>query len=184
MGYKGPLQLAPGELADACVGKSLRVYGCEHLVYELAPPTRRKRHAETVPVDAEPHEVTRPQGHVRVEVDPLGDIADGTVAPLARSARDLHRARRRHLESEDHLEHRRLARPVRADEAGELPRAHSEADLVEDLAPGEDQRHALEREHLLPAVTGLCRGAHKRSVEILSATAFRRALTSASIQVW
>src|SRR5260370_1357526 len=77
-----------------------------------------------------------------------------------------------------------LARPVGADQAGDLPGADGEADLIEDPSAG--QRHAdpADAEDLRrdSTVTGLVH--HSFWVDTLLATAFWRASTSASIHDW
>jgi len=55
---------------------------------------------------------------------------------------------------------------------------------VEDLSPGEPERHPLEGEDLVTDIGELAASRHKRSVEMPSATAFCKASTSASIQLW
>ena len=84
VGDQGPLLLASRELAHPGVGKGRAHRRLRASRRQLAPPARGQRDTETVPVDAEGHEVARPQGHVWVEDDLLGDVADGPVAPLAR----------------------------------------------------------------------------------------------------
>ena len=185
VGDEGPLQLTSRELADAGVGKAAErqrrrasrrptAGGYEK---EAGCPNRS-------PSMPESHQVPRPQGHVRVETDALGDVADGPVATRTRPATEEHPARSGRLQAEDHLEYGRLARAVGPDEAGELPGMETEPDFVEDLAARQPERDTLEGEDLLVWDAGPANLCHRCSVETLSATALSRAWTSASIQVW
>ena len=168
---QGPLELASRELADTGIAKASSINGLEHLVDQLAAASRRKRDAEPVAVDPESHQVPRPQGHVRVEPDALGDIADGPVATRTRMAGEEHLACRRCLQPENHPEYGRLAGAVGPDEAGDLAGMETEPDVVEDLPAGEPERHTFERADLLTTCAG-CEGVgHKCSVETLSTTA-------------
>ena len=94
----------------------------------------RKRHAEPVPVEAEPDDVAGPQRHVGVEQHLLGDVADQRLRRACGAPADQHLARAAGLEAEHDPHQRRLPGAVGADQAGELARPDRERDVVEDLA--------------------------------------------------
>src|SRR5262249_43217250 len=114
----------------------------------------------------------------------LRDVPDGGVPPRPGLPGDGDRAAGRPLEAKDHPQQRCLARPVRADQPGELPGADGEADVGEDLPPPQRHADSLDSEDLSGG-SGRGLASHYRHhsfwVEILLATAFWMASTSASI---
>ena len=132
---------------------------------------------EPLPVDAEADEVSRAQRHVGIERDPLGHVSDERLTP--RAAFDSYRARTRGDESEDHPKQRCLAGAVRADQSCELTRVDVKADVTEDLATGQADADAVNGEDFVGA--GAFLHNYRLCVDTPSATAFRSALTSASI---
>ena len=128
MGDHDALLLAAGEGADALVREAGRVNGFQHFV-DLSPARPRgQRQAEPVAVEAKRHEVPRPHRQIRIERELLRDIADRRERAAAVDG-DAAAAGRQ--QAEDGAQQRRLARPVGADQAAELPRREREVDVLE-----------------------------------------------------
>jgi hypothetical protein len=180
-----PLLLAAGQIADPGVGEPLRADRGQHLVHQLAPPGRGQRQAEPLPIQAQPDQVTGAQRHVRVERYLLRHVADQPGPPGPGLAGHPDGAAGRRLQPEDHLEQGGLARPVGADQPGELALAHGEADVLQDLAAAQPDVQVVDAEHLGRAGHGR-RAGHDPSfsVDTWPATARCSACTSASIQDW
>ena len=136
-----------------------------------------------LPVDPERHQVPGPQRHVRIEQDLLGDVADGPVPPARGAPSDEDLPGGRAFEAEDHPQQGGLAGAVGADQPGELPGPHAEADVVEDLRRRQRHADALDRQESHRRVAG-CRSITGAGSRCRAATAFRMALTSASIHDW
>ena len=180
-----PLLLATGQIPHPGIGEALGIDRVQHLADRLAARPRAQRYTEAVPIQPERDQVPGPHRHVRVQEDLLRDIADGRVPPGAWPSQDGHAPGGRPLQAEDHPQQRRLACPVRADQAGELAGADGEAYVVEDLPAAQGHADPGDVEDLFCDGAGRRPvGHHSFCVEILSATALRRALTSATIHDW
>ena len=183
-----PLLFAAGQVADPGVGEPLRADRTQHLVHQLAPPGRRQREAEPLPVQAQPDQVAGAQRHVRVESYLLRYVADQPGPPGPALAGHPDGAAGWRLQPENHLEQGGLARPVGADQAGELALAHGEADVAQDLPATQPDVQVLDTEHVGRAGgrPGWWLAGHDPSfwVDTWSATARCSACTSASIQDW
>ena len=89
------------------------------------------------------------------------------------------------MKAEDRSQKGRLSRPVRSDEAAELPGLQFEIDPVEYAAARERNVHALDRKRFAPSPhRSYFPEAWSFSVETLLAIASFKALSSASIQDW
>jgi hypothetical protein len=121
-----PLLLAAGQLAHPRVGVPPRADRGQHVVDELAAGPGRQPDAELVPVEPERDHVPDPQRRVRLDAQLLRHVADRGVAGRSRGAVEEHLAGGYRLEAEDDAEERGLARSVRADKTGELPRVHGQ----------------------------------------------------------
>ena len=133
----------PG-VGSARRGVALRVDGVEHLFNCEVVGARSAREAVPIAVNAERDEVARPDGHVGVEENFLGHVAQRPVGALQRLAvhRDLSALGR--LQTEDHSKEGGLARSVGADQSGELPVVNPEIHVVEDLASVDGHVHLLD----------------------------------------
>src|SRR5207253_3988864 len=103
-----------------------RAHRGQYVVDELAAGPGRQPDAELVPVEPERDHVPDPQRRVRLDAELLRHVADRGVAGRARGAVDEHRSGGYRLEAEDDAQERGLARSVRADKTGELPRVHGQ----------------------------------------------------------
>ena len=184
VGDEDPLLLAPGEVAHAGVGEAPRVDGVEHGVHGLAAPAPVERYPEAMPVEAEADHVAGTERHVGVEEDLLGDVADDRVAVGERPPAHQNAPRARRLEPEDDPEEGGLARPVGADQTGELARHDPEADVMEHLPPGQPDADAIDVQDRVIGTLVESGAAHSRFVDTPRASACCTALTSATIQVW
>ena len=145
--------------------------------------------AEPMPVDPERDQVSGPQREVRVKRELLGHVADQRVAAATRRAADEHRSTGGAGRPQDHLEQRRLAGSVGADQPGELTGRDREVDLGQYLPAPQSRADVVDREDLLTRGRGGevrwlgCR-AHSFVVDFPSVTARCRACSSAIIQDW
>ena len=110
------LLLAARELADPRVGEALRVDRVQHLLDQRPSAPGGPRHAETLRVDPQPHEVARAQRNIRGRTGTSAARSrSGDARPSRARGRGRpheHASRARRLQAEDHPEQRRLARAV------------------------------------------------------------------------
>jgi hypothetical protein len=172
------LLLTAGQLADPGVGVAGRADVGQRRLDQFPALPGREAEPEPVPVKAERHHVAGAERHVRVDDQLLRHVADGRlVLVVQRRAVDEHAPARRVGQAEDDAEQGGLARSVRPDDAGEVPRLKGEGDVAEDLAAAQADPDAFERQQWHG-------GPYRFSAETWSATALRRSCTSVRIQVW
>ena len=144
MGDPQPLLLASGESADRRVSVGAGAYRVDGLVHEAPSGSAGPGLAEPVPVGTERHQIAAASSQVRVESSLLRDVPDdGAATPWFRSAHSDGSGSQMQ-QSEQHLEQRRLAGPVRAKDGQELPSGDGQVQLGPQPTTPEFQRRLLE----------------------------------------
>jgi hypothetical protein len=184
VGDEDALLLTSGEVAHPGVGEVPRVDGVEHGVDGLTAPSPTQGHAEPVPVEAQGHDVAGTERHVGVEEDLLGNVADDRVAPGERPATHQNAPGAGRLKTEDDPEEGGLARPVGADQTGELARHDPEADVVEHLSPGQPDADPVDVQDRVAGTRVGGGDVHSRVVETPPDSACSTARASAAIHDW
>src|SRR5439155_5452605 len=141
-----PLLLAAGELADRPIGVGRSADELEHLrdTGRGPPVAERQREAPAVAVEAEANEVDAADARARVEVVPLGQVADVCVRLAGPAAEDARLPPRDRNEPEQGLEQGRLAGTVRAEDRDELARSRRHRDVLPDGLAAEPNGRAVD----------------------------------------
>jgi hypothetical protein len=143
VGDQDALLLPAGQGADPLIRERSRTDGGEHPVHRLPPTARRQPRPEPPAVEPQRDKVPRTQRRVRFQLDLLRHVPDpqppGTSPPnpARRPAVHEHVPGIGRTQPQDDAQHGGLARAVRPDEPGELPRRDAEGDLVQDLPAAE-----------------------------------------------
>jgi len=142
------LLLADGQLVQRTVGdlgepdRADRVVDRGTIGLALTPPPA------ALPQPAGRHDLAHRRGHLALEVRPLRHEPEppSRMEPVGRLAEQPDASRRRLDRSEQHVQHRRLARPVRPDEGNELTRPDLERDVFDHGLAAVARRDALGRQ--------------------------------------